>query len=194
MKKVKLIKIDKKEWVSFTLTLIATLVGVFLAISLTNSGIKEKEKKDTIKLLQSAKSIVLGTGEYAQSMKEAVDKLVKDSIKYNNDEAIDKLELDNPIPYPEAFETIISNELVAKNVSEFSYNYLFNSILNLRKLTHYNAVTYYKSYLEEIAELLQLEIAYQKGKIEEEDIETRFDSFKEKHNDRSQEKKVEIKT
>ena len=38
-------KINKNEWVSFILTLIATLVGVLIAIWLTNSGIRNKEKK-----------------------------------------------------------------------------------------------------------------------------------------------------
>ncbi len=62
--KLKGLHIGKSEWVSFILTLIATLAGVLIAISLTNSRIRNKEKVDTIKLLHTAQLILTNTNQY----------------------------------------------------------------------------------------------------------------------------------
>ncbi len=169
----------KGEWVPFISTLIATLVGVLIAISLTNSGIRNKERDDTIKLLHTAKLILTNTNQYAQSLSNAVIELEKDTITKDN-QSIEDLKSSNPIPYPDLLEPIISNELISKNISEFSHNYIFSGLNNLRKLTKYETADYYQKSLEEMILLLDLEIENQKGEIDLQEFESKFEIGKKK--------------
>jgi hypothetical protein len=177
--KLKGLHIGNSEWISFILTLIATLVGVLIAITLTNSGIRNKEKDDTIKLLHTAKLILTNTNQYAKSLNNTVIELEKDTIT-NNNQTIEELKSSNPIPYPDLLETIISNELISKNISEFSHNYIYSGLNNLRKLTKYETVEYYQKSLEEMILLLGLEIENQKGEIDSQEFESKFDIGKKK--------------
>ena len=181
--KLKGLQIGKSEWVSFVLTLIATLVGVLLAISLTNLGIRNKEKEDTIKLLNTAKLIVTNTNQYAKSLSKTVIELEKDTIA-NNYQTIEETKSSNPIPYPDLLETLISNELISKYISEFSHNYIYSGLNNLRKLTKYETVDYYQKSLEEMILLLDLEIESQKGAINSQEFESKFDIGKKKIEDK----------
>ncbi len=192
--KLKGLQIGKSEWVSFVLTLIATLVGVLLAISLTNLGIRNKEKEDTIKLLNTAKLIVTNTNQYAKSLSKTVIELEKDTIA-NNYQTIEETKFSNPIPYPDLLENLISNELISKYISEFSHNYIYSGLNNLRKLTKYETVDYYQKSLEEIILLLDLEIENQKGEINSQEFESKFDKGKfEIENKYSKNNILEIKT
>jgi len=170
--KLKIIKIDKKEWVSFILTLIATLVGVLIAISLTNSGIRSKERQDTIKLLRSANMMATSTSDYSSYLNELIVELSKDTVNYDQ-ESINSIKSLNPIPYPDLLETILSNELISKNVSGFSHNFLFDGLINLRKLAKYESVDYYQKYLEQMELILTFEIEYQKGEINSKELESK---------------------
>ncbi len=188
------LQISKSDWVSFIMTLIATLVGVLIAITLTNSEIRNKEKEDTIKLLNTAKLIVKNTNQYAKSLASHVIELEKDTIT-NSNQSIEELKSSNPIPYPDLLETIISNELISKNISEFSHNYIYSGLNNLRKLTKYETVDYYQKSLEEIILLLDLEIENQKGEINSQEFESKFDKGKfEIENKYSKNNILEIKT
>ncbi len=192
--KIKNLYIGKSEWVSFILTLIATLSGVLIAITLTNSGIRNKEKEDTIKLLNTAKLIVTNTNQYAKSLNNHFIELGKDTIA-NNSQTIEELKASNPIPYPDLLETIISNELISKNISEFSHNYIYSGLNNLRKLTKYETVDYYQKSLEEMILLLDLEIKNQKGDINLQEFESKFDVGKVKiENKYSKNNILEIQT
>ena len=177
------LQIGKSEWVSFALTLIATLVGVLLAISLTNLGNRNKEKEDTIKLLYTAKLILTNTTQYAKSLNNKVIELEKDSIT-NNNQTIEDLKSSNPIPYPDLLETIISNELISKNISELSHNYIYSGLNNLKKQTKNETVEYYQKSLEELILLLDLEIENQKGQINLQEFESKFNIGKKKIEDK----------
>lgn len=167
------IKISKNEWVSFTLTLIATLVGVLIAIWLTNSGIRNKEKDDTIKLLHTGKLILQNTNEYSENLNNTILEFRKDTINYTKDD-IESVKLNNPIPYPDLLETIISNELVSKTISEYSHNSIYNGLINLRKLAKYETVEYYLKSLEEMILILDLEIELLKGEIKLNELELKY--------------------
>ncbi len=166
--------IGKSEWVSFVLTLIATLIGVLIAISLTNYGIRNKEKNDTIKLLNTAKLILINTNQYAKGLNDAILELEEDTLR-NNNQSMEEHKSSNPIPYPDLLETIISNELISKNISEFSHNYIYTGLNNLRKLTKYETVEYYQKSLEEMILLLDLEIENQQAKINPQEFKSKFD-------------------
>ncbi len=162
--------IGKKEWVSFISTLVATLSGVLIAIWLTNSAIKDKENEDTIKLLQTAKIILSKTSVYSDLLTKKIIEFEKDSIKYSQ-KKIEFVKQNNPIPYPDLLETIISNELVSKNISENSHNLIYNYIINLRRLAKYKTAEHYIIFLEEMIVILDIEIELLGGKINVTDLE-----------------------
>jgi len=164
---------NKSEVLSFLSTMIATLFGVLLAITLSNSASHKKEISDTIKLLKSANNIIHGTYDYTTGLEKYINKLEKDSIHYN-DSLLLVLKEHNPIPYPYLMETIISNELIAKNLSEFSHNQIYNSLINLRKVSNYKTIGTYKRFLKETSLLIELEVQYQEGDL---DLETLIDKY-----------------
>ena len=177
LKKLKNISIGKNEWISFILTLVATLAGVFIAIWLTNSGIINKEKEDTIKLLQTAKLILSNTSVYSDNLAKTIIELEKDSISYSQ-KRLESVKQKNPIPYPDMLETIMSNELVSKNISEYSHSSIYNGLINLRKLAKFETAEYYLKSLQEMIVILDLEIELLKGEINITDLETKFEQKK----------------
>ena len=176
--KLKGIKIGKNEWVSFILTMIATLFGAFIAIWLTNASIESKEKEDTIKILHTTKSVLSNTFEYSKELNNAVLKFEKDTVNYT-EERIESIKLNNPIPYPDLLRTIISNELITKNVSESSHSSIFNDLINLRKLAKYETAHYYQKTLEEMMLQVELEIALLEGEIDLNELESKVEIGKE---------------
>jgi hypothetical protein len=172
--KIKLIRISKNEWISFILTLIATLAGVLIAIWLTNSGIRNKEKEDTIKLLHTAKLILANTSEYSNNLNKTILEFEQDTVNYTK-EKLESVKANNPIPYPDLLETIISNELISKNVSEYSHNSIYNNLINLRKLSQYETAEYYLKLLEEMMLNLDLEIELLKDEIDINELESKFE-------------------
>lgn len=172
------LKISRSEWVSFILTLIATLIGVLLAISLTNRGIKNKEKEDTIKLLQTAKLILSNTQEMAVGLGRTIVELEKDTLNYDL-QTMDDIKSINPIPYPDLLEPIVSNELFAKNVSEYCHANMYTGLINLKKLASYETISYYQFTIEQLIFLLELEIDYQKGALNAKEIEKKMTNYEE---------------
>ncbi len=167
----------------FIATLLSTLIGVLLAVTLSNIANIKKEKADTIKLLNSATHIINMTYDYTVGLETFVLELEKDST-INNDSIITIIKEKNPLPYPDLMETIISNELISKNISEFSYIKINSVIINLKRVRGYKSINNYKMSLKELTILLELEIDFQNGNI---DIEAMNDRFIEKTNNFSQE-------
>ncbi len=171
--KLKKTKITQSDWVSFILTLVATLFGVLVAIWLTNSEVRKKEKEDTVKLLQTAKRIVNNTFEYSENLNQALLSFEKDTVNYTK-ESISNLKTNNPIPYPNLLEGIVVNELVSRNISEYSHSSIYNCLINLRKLSSYATVEYYLKTLEEMIAMLDLEIELLNGKIDIQELESKI--------------------
>ncbi|WP_132703696.1 hypothetical protein [Winogradskyella wandonensis] len=169
--------IPKTELRSFILTLIATLVGVFIAISLTNSEMRKKEKEDTIKLLNTSRLILINTKSYSQGLKRTVKNLEKDST--SSIEMITQMKKDNPIPFPYLLETVITNEIVSKNISTYSHSQIYTGLLNLKKLADYQTAETYEQALSELIVLMDLEIQFQKGKLDVDEIENRLKTERE---------------
>ena len=88
--------INKNQWTSFLLTLIATLIGVFIAIWLSNYQDKKKERRDAIKLLHTAKLILEDTHNYTEALRVTISEIEKDSINVQ----IEGIKAENSIPYP----------------------------------------------------------------------------------------------
>jgi len=163
----------KLEITHFVSTLLATLIGVLLAVTLSNNANIKKEKADTIKLLNSATQIINMTYDYTVGLESYILELEKDSTT-NKDSIITIIKEKNPLPYPDLMETIISNELISKNISEFSYIQINSIIINLKRVREYKRINNYKRSLKELEILLELEIDFQNGNINLEAMKDRF--------------------
>lgn len=171
IKSLKKIKIPIPELRQFLLTLIATLIGVFIAIALTNMGVDKKEKHDTIKLLNTTKIILENTKSYSKGLNQFILELERDTTQTDS-LRIKKIKNNNPIPYPSLIETVITNETLSKNLSTYTHSEIYNHLLNLKKLANYNTIVNYEKSLTEFIYLLELEIKYQKGNLDIEALET----------------------
>jgi len=170
--KLPILKITKSEWISFVLTLIATLIGVLIAIWLSNSQVKKKEKADSIKLLQTARLIMQDTYRYTNALHNTILEMEQDTSVNR----IENVKSNNPIPYPHLVETIISNDLVSKNISEYSHSAIYINLINAKKIANYDMVACYKNHLEKMILLVSLEIDYLNGKIGSQELESDYES------------------
>ena len=163
----------KVEITHFISTLLATLIGVLLAVTLSNNANIKKEKIDAIKLLNSATHIINMSYNYTVGLESYILELKKDSTT-NKDSIITIIKEKNPLPYPDLMETIISNELISKNISEFSYIHINNVIINLKRVREYDRINNYKRHLKELIILIELEIEFQNGGLNLEEMNDMF--------------------
>jgi len=142
--------------VNFVLTLLATLIGVLLAISITNYDAQQNEKQDVIKLLNAAIASVAQCEEYSEELVEYFDTLPEEQ----RDEILffDK----NPPPYPEYLDVFLTQNIVSKNLSGEMLNELNEYLINLKR-TRGADPRLYAQLLDLTEELLRLEIEYQQG-------------------------------
>ena len=154
----------KVQFIHFISTLLATLIGVLLAVTLSNSEKIKKEKEDTVKLINSASQIIEMTYIYSTGLESYLGELKKGSIN-NSDSLVAIFKNKNPLPYPDLIETIIANELITKNMSEFSYVTINSVIINLNRVRDYESINTYKRSLKELEILFEMEMEYQKGKL-----------------------------
>ncbi len=161
---------NKSESLSFLLTMIATLFGVLLAVTLSNIENEKKEVNDTIKLLNTAQSVLKVTYAYTNGLGEFDLEIKKDSSKYEFTQK--KFRANNPFPHPVQLETIIANELVSKNISEITHTQIYAGIINLQKVDTYEKIESYKKSLEELHLLIQFEVEYLRGNISLEELES----------------------
>ena len=157
--------------VNFFLTLIATLVGVLLAISITNYEAKQKEKQDVIKLLKSSISSVETCYEYSEELIEYFNNLPKE------DELRVEFYLKNPPPYPEYLDTFLMQNIVSSNLSVATLSDLNEYLINLKRSRKFDALLYLKV-LEQTHKLLELEVAYQEGLISEAQLDLELGAVK----------------
>lgn len=154
--------------INFFLTLIATLVGVLLAISITNYETVQQEKQDVIKLLRSSISSVETCYEYSETLISYFALLPK------NDSSKTTFYLKNPPPYPEYLDTFLMQNIVSKNLSGAALSDLNELLINLKRSRVKNP-SLYLTILEQTMRLLELEIAFQKEEIDEKQLEIQLD-------------------
>ncbi|SEP67207.1 hypothetical protein SAMN05421824_0019 [Hyunsoonleella jejuensis] len=152
------------ELFNFLTTTLATLLGVLIAVSLTNYQEKLKETEDTVKLMKSAKRTLDLNYEYAKGTIQYLESQYKDSL--NSEVKINRELINNSLPYPDLFEQIILSENSSKNISEASLFNMYNVLVNLRRLSGKNIErrTYLRE-LERLKTIMQLEIDYQSGNL-----------------------------
>lgn len=156
--------------VNFFLTLIATLVGVLLAIEISNYEAKQKEKQDVIKLLNSSITSVDTCHDYSTKLIEHFDSMADD------DQSKSEFFVKNPPPYPEYLDAFLTQSIVGKNLSEASLSDLNISTINLKRSQSTNP-TLYLAILEQTIRILQLEAQFQSGAISEHQLATELDKL-----------------
>ncbi|QTE24313.1 hypothetical protein [Polaribacter cellanae] len=154
---------SRQDMLSYISTLMATLFGVLLAVTLSNRSNINKEKKDTIKLINTANTIVSSSYNYSRVIHKYVEELAKDSIANSN--KIKIVIKRNPLPYPEMLKSILTNQIVSKNISEYMQKVIYNNLYNLKKTHNFADIFDYENVLEELKLALELEAKYQQEKI-----------------------------
>ena len=169
-------KISRSEWVSFVLTLVATLVGVLIAISLSNSSVEKKERLDAIKLFKTMRVLMKSTIHVSTEQNEVIEKIQLDT-SYTQ-KFIEQSIKNNPLPFPKYIRATIANREVLSHISSFTHQKIYKELLILEKLANYETATYYLERLEVLEILLDLEIQYLNGDMSEADIEKEFNKQK----------------
>lgn len=154
----------------FMLTLLATFLGAFIALMVTNIDIEISEKQKMTKMLQLSiddmESIQRNLGIYYTDI---VDKKkpygVAEHIKNNN------------IPYSNIFEQFLTNDIIVNRMTAETYANLVNGSKNAKKQLDYlndetldndKAMLYVGLYGKELDYLIKVmytEISYCKGEI-----------------------------
>jgi len=160
---------NKSESLSFLSTMIATLFGVLVAVTLSNIKDEKKEINDTIKLLNSGLSVLKVTYTYTSVLGEYDIEIKQDSSKYEKNQK--EYRMDNPLPHPDQLETIIGSEIVSKNISEKTLTEIYAGLINIQKNGNYEAIDSYKKQLKALHLLIQFEVAYLQGNISLEEFE-----------------------
>ncbi|KZN63518.1 hypothetical protein N473_16995 [Pseudoalteromonas luteoviolacea CPMOR-1] len=152
---------------NFALTMVATLIGVLLAIAISNYDEDEKERRDLIKLLYAAKAVATESLEYSQAV----------MVFYESNEASEQTKRskqqffkDNPLPYPEYLDALMSQQLFIKNLSQESLTELSESLI-LMKRANTLRPDLFVSNLSFVLYVLEQEQRYQKGEISLHELE-----------------------
>ena len=158
--------------INFFLTLLATLIGVILAISISEYEAKQTEKEKVIKLLSAAVSSVQQSRQYTSEIIRYFDSL--------SDEKPDEetfYERNRP-PFPEYLDVFVSYEIVSTNLSGTTLSDLNEYLINLKRSQSIDAHVYL-DVLDKTQRLLLLEIDFQKGAISALNLEREADKLTE---------------
>ena len=156
--------------VNFFLTLIATLVGVLLAIAISNHEQAQKEKGDVAKLIRASIHSVETCYEYSQALVKHFDTVANDSANradfFSN----------NPLPYPDYVDVFVMQNIVSKNLSQVALSDLNELIINLKRASS-TKPSLYLTMLDRTKQLLESELRYQQGKINYQELELQLDAI-----------------
>lgn len=159
--------------VNFFLTLVATLVGVLLAIAITNYEESQKEKQDVAKLISASINSVETSREYSESLYKhylSLPKSKKQQAKF-----FEK----NTLPYPEYLDVFISQSLVSKNLSEAALSDLNELLINLKRSIDRDPKLYIEI-LKRTEALLNTELTYQRGELSYAELERHLDKIEDR--------------
>lgn len=157
--------------INFYLTLLATLIGVLLAIVISNYEAKQNEKQDVIKLLTSAISSVEQCHQYSVQIVHYYESLPPN--EYDRDAFFQQ----NIPPYPAYLDIFLAQNIVSTNLSGTTLNDLNEYLINIKRTQKYN-VNLYIDMLTQVKQLLSLEIMYQQGALDNLGLQARADALK----------------
>lgn len=158
--------------INFFLTLLATLVGVLLAMALADYEEQAKEKRNFIKMLNATKASVSNTYAYTDSIRKYANQLNL------SEDAKEQFFKDNPPPYPDYLDTFLMQNITSRNLSEEGLTELNEIKINLQK-SQSNNPKVYLSILQYAQTALALEIQYQRGDIDIIKLDEKLDKLAE---------------
>lgn len=158
---------DNELACNFALTMVATLIGVLLAIAISNYHEDEKERRDLIKLLHAAKAVATESLDYGQAVMAFYQKNEAGSETKNS-----KAQFfgDNPLPYPEYLDALMSQQLFIKNLSQESLTELSESLILMKRANTHRPELFLSS-LNFVLYVLEQEQRYQQGEISLHELE-----------------------
>ena len=154
---------NKLESLSFLSTMIATLFGVLVAITLSNIEDEKKEIDNTIKLLNSGLKVLQVTYACTNAFGNIDIETEQDSSE--EEDSQERNRQLNPLPDLVQLETIIASETVSKNLSEVALLQIYAELINARNIGNYDTINRYKEILKRLFFWIKVEIAYLKGNI-----------------------------
>ncbi|NTS76793.1 hypothetical protein HR060_07905 [Catenovulum sp. SM1970] len=156
--------------INFILTLFATLVGVLMAIYISNYEAEKKEQKDLIKLLGAAKVSVSTSIDYSEKINNYYETLADDSPDRSD------FYVKNKPPYPEYLDSFLAQDIISKNLSAQTLESLTEAQINLKKSLNYNIDMYFVL-LQETEAIIDLEIQFQQNLLSANTLEQEQDKL-----------------
>ncbi|QTL37873.1 MULTISPECIES: hypothetical protein [Pseudoalteromonas] len=153
---------------NFILTLVATLVGVLLAIAISNYDADQKEIKDLIKVLHAAEAVVQESLDYSIQLNEA--------YKGNRDKYGNEYDFftRNPLVYPQYLDNMLAQNLISKNMSQEGLSELNEHLINLHRSQKVAPAIFIAS-MRYIKQIIILERRYQQGELSDIEHELALD-------------------
>ncbi|KZN34066.1 hypothetical protein N480_23030 [Pseudoalteromonas luteoviolacea S2607] len=146
---------------NFVLTLVATLIGVLLAIAISNYDANEKEREDLIKLLYAAEAVVKESQDYSILLLDHYQERFSDGVsKEVKTTFFDK----NPLVYPEYLDALMSQHIFIKNLSQESLTELSERLIVMKRAKSIMPEQFIKS-TSYVLYILEQERRYQQGEI-----------------------------
>lgn len=158
--------------VNFMLSMVATLAGVLLAISISNYEAEVKEREDLVKLIDAS----IASINTAQGYSEA---LLEHSLTLNGEAEQSNFFNRNPLPYPQYLDVFITQSVVSKNLSRNAFIDLNGAVINLKR-TLVSKPEVYVQLLERTRLLLNIERQYLLGEIGAADHENKLDEIEDR--------------
>ncbi|KZN45464.1 hypothetical protein [Pseudoalteromonas luteoviolacea] len=156
---------------NFVLTLVATLIGVLLAITISNYDANEKEREDLIKLLYAAEAVVKESQDYSILLLEHYQERLSDSVSKEAKAAFFEK---NPLVYPEYLDALMSQHIFIKNLSQESLTELSERLIVMKRAKSIMPELFVKS-TSYVLYILEQERRYQQGEITLLELETLLD-------------------
>ena len=148
--------------INFFLTLIATLIGVAIAIIITEYEAERKERTDTIKLLISSRESVNISLIYGKALIEKH----KDKPDFFTH---------SPLPYPKYLDVLLAQNIINRNLSLHSLKGLNTLVIHLDRSKEDTEC--YVRLLDCTKEVIGLEIKYLSKQISDEEIKQSMDDL-----------------
>jgi len=158
---------------NFLLTMVATLVGVLLAIAISNYEADKKEQEDVVRLIDASITSIESCAGYTQALLEHAENQSLDA------QASEQFFLLNPAPYPEYVDVFLAQPVVSKNLSSDGLSDLNGIVINLKR-TITSKPKVYLELLTQTREVLLVERRYQGGEIDEVELDRLLDQIQER--------------
>lgn len=157
---------------NFILTLIATLIGVLLAIVISNYDADRKEIKDLIKVLYAAEAVIEESLEYSVSLNEAYKKNIE---LYGEQQTFFTR---NPLVYPQYLDNMLTQNLVSKNITVEGLSEISEHLIILQRAQKVEPDTFIAS-MRYIKLVITLERRFQNAELLEHDYKQMLNDYEE---------------